>query len=276
MSSAPERRSAIVAAAAALLLTVSPPCSSSASQASGPQPPCGGRTPAPAYADLGAAPNVAVWSGDQSLAGDWRPPPCTGWTSPEFTTLVALAARFRHDGTVDDLLERLGAISKLTEVRYWSVSRGEWRDLVEEAHALTATPGDDGGRHEPRADFSASEMRTGRALYFYQNDTGPAGGAVYRMRVREVDADRLVAEVANVTAIKTLFLTLFAPGALQSAYVLERLSPNEGVWGYYSLTRATVSQALLGDHDASFVNRAAAIYRCVAGIPTAKEPPLAP
>jgi hypothetical protein len=119
-------------------------------------------------------------------------------------------------------------------------------------------------------------MRAGRALYSYQDDTGPAGGAVYRMRVREVETDRLVADVENVTTIKAFFVTLFAPGALQSAYFLERLSPDEGVWCYYSLTRATASQALLGDHEASFVNRAAAIYRHVAGIPTAGEPPLAP
>jgi hypothetical protein len=35
--------------------------------------------------------------------------------------IVALAGSFRHDGDVEDLLRRFGAISALTEIRYWSV-----------------------------------------------------------------------------------------------------------------------------------------------------------
>jgi hypothetical protein len=162
----------------------------------------------------------------------------------------------------------------LAGVRYWSVSEGAWRDLFDEVGALiTTTSG-----YEPRGDFSVAEMRARRDLYFYQNDTRPTGGAVYRIRVHEVERDRLVVAVENVTAVKLLLVTLFAPGTLQSVYFLDRLSPDEGVWGYYSLTRnaAPMASSLVGGHEASYLNRAVALYRHVAGIPTDKESPLAP
>jgi hypothetical protein len=249
------------------------------SAADGPQPPCSGAPPRPPYAEIDARPNVRAWSGDDiGRDSSWRPPPCVGWSTRDFTTLVALAARFHYDGGADGLLRRFGAISELTGVRYWSVNKGRWRGLLEEAHAMTgdAREIEDG---KARADFSTTELRASREVYFYQNDYGPAGGAIYRMRLLEATPTRLVLAIENVTAVKMLFMTAFAPGALQSVYFLNLLAPDEGIWGYYSLTRGTISHVggLLAERQtASYVNRAAAVYRHIAGIPTDQEPPVAP
>jgi len=245
----------------------------------GPQPPCSGAPPRPPYAEIDARPNVRAWSGDDpGRDSSWRPPPCIDWATRDFTTLVALAARFRFDGGVEGLLRRFGAISELTEVRYWSVNRGRWRDLIEEAHAVAGGAGEVDGR-KARGDFSATELQTGREVYFYHNDYGPAGGAIYRMRVLEAEATRLVVAFENVSSVKMLLVTVFAPKTLQSVYFLDLLAPDEGIWGYYSLTRGSISQVggLLAERQtASYVNRAAAVYRHIAGIPTDQEPPLAP
>jgi hypothetical protein len=249
-------------------------CSTHVRASDGPQPPCGGEPPSPPYADIGAPPNAMTWSGDDVRNDGWQPPPCSRWATSDSASLVALGARFPYHGDVDGLLERYGAVSELASVRYWSVSDGEWRDLVDEVGAVTITT----GGHEPRGDFSAAEMRAERDLHFYQDDTRPTGGAVYRIRVQEIGPDRLVVAVENVTAIELLMMTLFPPGALQSVYFLDRLSPDEDIWGYYSLTRIGRSGAssLLGGHEASYLNRAVALFRHVAGIPTDAEPPLAP
>ena len=246
--------------------------------ADGPEPPCSGAPPLPPYAEIGAKPNVGAWSSEElARESNWQPPSCIGWSSRDFTTLVALAARFRYGGGAAGLLERFGAISELTGVRYWSVSKARWRDLVEEAYAVA---GEDGaGDREARGDFSAAELRATREAYLYQDDTGPAGGAIYRMRLLEVEPARLVVTFENVSAVKMLFVTAFAPGALQAVYFLDLLSPDQGIWGYYSLTRGTVAELgdLLIEHQtASYFNRAAAVYRHIAGIPTDQEPPIAP
>jgi hypothetical protein len=246
----------------------------------GPEPPCAGAPPFPAYAEIDAVPNVQAWSGDDlGRKSDWRPPPCTGWTMSDFTTLVALAARFHHHGGVDDLLARFGAISELTDVSYWSVSKTRWRDLVEEAYAVTGGASEGGDGSKPRGDFSAAELRAAREVYLYQDDTGPAGGAIYRMRLLELEPTRLVVTFENVTAVKMLFMEVFAPGTLQSVYFLDLLASDEEIWGFYSLTRGTIAEIgglLVPRQTASYLNRAAAVYRHVAGIPTDREPPVAP
>lgn len=248
--------------------------------ADGPEPPCSGAPPFPAYGAIDAAPNVGAWSGDDpGRKSNWLPPPCTGWTSDDSNVLVALAARFHYDGGVDGLLARFGAISELTDVSYWSVSKTRWQDLVEEAYAVTGVAGDNDDGGKPRGDFSAAELRAGREVYFYQDDTGPARGAVYGMRLLEAAPARLVVALENVSAVKMLFVTVFPPRALQSVYFIDLLSPDEGIWGYYSLTRGTAAELgeLLAAHPAaSALNRAAAVYRHIAGIPTDQEPPVAP
>lgn len=231
---------------------------------SGPQPPCG---PAlrPGYPEPGAPPAVQVWFGGD-LDGGWQPG-CTGWDAREFTALVATAARFRGVPNIDGLLERIGAVSELATVRYWSATRKRWRDLITDAYALRGPD-----RELRRPDFSPEEFQPGRSLYFWQDESTPAGKVVYRMRVRERTTNKLVLEMENALPISLLLLPLFDSGEYQFLYFFERES--EGVFRYYSLMRtAGRSNLLARSFKASFVNRAVAVYRHIAGIPTDQEPP---
>ena len=82
-------------------------------------------------------------------------------------------------------------------------------------------------------------------------------------------------ETENVSAVRYLLLPLASPGDLQALYFLERQTSNE--WGYYSLARTSASTSLLiGGHEASDINRAVALFRYIAGIPTDLEPPAVP
>lgn len=225
----------------------------------GPRPPCGGEAPEPPFPAPGARPNVHLWHATE-LPPDWRLAPCTGWGGVRFDQLVAIAGRLPSHLDAADLLAALGAISTWTGIRYWSVSRGRCRALIEDAHALA---GPEESRRRP--DFAPEEMVAGKDLYFFEDDNGPGGAAVYRMRLRELAVDRLVVETENVTAIKLMLMTLFGPGELRALYVAERDA--SGGWTYYSLNGATagVSWFALG-HDDSYVNRALALYAHLAGV----------
>ena len=92
--------------------------------------------------------------------------------------------------------------------------------------------------------------------------------------MREHTADRIVVATENVTPIRIGILNAFEPGALQTVIFLEKRGA--ALWGYYQAIRATAGASVLAlGSDASYVNRLAALYRHVAGIPTDQEPPLA-
>ncbi|MGL6112200.1 MAG: DUF6675 family protein, partial [Rubrivivax sp.] len=233
----------------------------------GPQAPCG-VAPSPGFSEPGAAPNVRSWSSGK-LSRDWVAPACTGWTVPGFDVLVAVAGSFRHEGDVDELRARIGAISSLKAIRYWSTTDTAWRPLVTEAFALNGPDLD-----QKRPDFSAAHLAKGQTLYYAQSDNRSTGKTIYRQRVLEFDRERLVVGSENASAVKMMIMTLFGAGDLQSVVFLERRAP--GVWAFYSLSRARAGSSMLGGgHEASYINRAVAFYRHVAGIPTDLEPPAA-
>jgi hypothetical protein len=232
----------------------------------GPQPPCGG-DPAPPFAALDAAPRVKVWTA-ADLESDWKPPVCTGWSASESPTVLALAARFRFRGGIEELRRKIGAVSAAKGILYWSATQKQWKQLVLEAHASAGREND-----RARPDFSANEIAEGKTLYFHQVDN-LLGDVVYRMRIRSEAKDRLVFGVENAVPIKYLTITLFEPGQIQSICYLQQESAD--VWRYYSLGRTSgKAAALLPGHEASTINRAVALYRHLAGIPTGQEPPAA-
>jgi len=234
------------------------------SDASGPQPPCGAE-PVPPYPDLQQSPSIKVWD-RSSLGRDWTPPACLAWSAPGFTTLVSTVARFHATGA-EGLLERIGQISGLTGIRYWSTTHQSWRTLIVSASAL-AGPG--GG---VRPDFSTADLAQGSVRYFQQSDS-LSGKATYKMQMVSVSPDRLIFETENVTGLHYMLLPLFPPHELQAIYFLERESPD--VWRYYSIARTGKdASSLAAGHDVSTVNRAAAFFRYFAGIPTDQEPPAA-
>jgi hypothetical protein len=243
-------------------------CGAAAQAAEGPRPPCGGAAPRPDYAAAGAPPNVEVWSGGDPGA-DWIPPACTGW-APASGVLVALAARFQFAGSAQELLARFGAVSSLSGIRYWSVTDQAWRTLITHATAL-----DSPDLARARPDVTAAELAKARELYFAHDDNRTSGEIVYRLRVRELTPSRLVVTTENVSPVRKLLLTLVDPGGLQSIQLLDRETPT--LWRYYGLARTAEDfTALLGVTEGSYVNRAAAFYRHLIGIPTDRDPPLAP
>ena len=232
----------------------------------GPQPPCG-KEPIPPYPGLDDSAVVKLWS-KSDFGRDWRPPACTGWTAVGFTTLVTTVARFRHASGAKGLLRRIGAISELVGMRYWSTTHQQWQTLIVEAHALTGLQPE-----QRREDFTSDEMKPGKVLYFEQADN-LSGKAIYRMHIVEASADRLVFDIENVSTMRYLFMTLLHPGEMQSVYFLDRESDH--VWRYYSITRTGQNaNRLITGNESSAINRAVAFYRSLVGIPTGQEPPAA-
>ena len=232
----------------------------------GPQPPCG-KESIPAYPRLDDPAIVKSWS-ESDFGRDWKPPVCTGWAAVGFTTLVTTVARFRHVTQAEGLLRRIGAISELAGVRYWSTTHKRWQTLVVDAYALTALRPE-----KRREDFRPDEMKDGNVLYFEQVDN-LSGKGIYRMHIVEASADRLVFDVENVSTMRYLLIPILRPGEMQSIYFLDRESEN--VWRFYSIVRIgkNANQMLTGN-ESSAINRAVAFYRYMVGIPTEQEPPAA-
>lgn len=230
-----------------------------------PNPPCGGEA-VPGYPAVGEPPVVVAWFGDGEDAS-WTPPGCTEWRTRGFATMIGMAARFRHDGGLDALLSRIGRISGATGIRYWSVTRQRWRDLVDEAYALSTDDPD-----SRRSDFSASELMLGNVFYFLREPNSPIGAAVFRMVVLERGANRVVLKIENSSPIRLLRIPVLKPGEQELIVFLERESGS--VWRFYSLMRLGEGVAWqVRERMPSYVNRAVAEYRHLAGIPTDHEPP---
>jgi hypothetical protein len=180
--------------------------------------------------------------------------------------MVVTVARFRLASGVEGLLRRIGAISEHAGIRYWSTTRKRWQTLIISSHALSDATGD-----RRREDFSPGEMEEGRSLYFHQEDN-ISGNVIFRMRILSVSPDRLVIETENTVTVRYLLLPMFRPGGMQSITFLDRESRD--VWRYYSIARTgrNASPVTAGS-EASSINRAVALYRYLAGVPTDKEPP---
>ena len=172
-----------------------------AADGAGPQPPCAAESDPP-YPDLQHSPATKVWD-RSSLGRDWMPPACLGWSAPGFTTLVSTVARFHATG-MEGLLQRIGGISGLTGMRYWSTTRQSWRTLIVSASALV------GPRGGSRPDFSAADLAPGSIRYFQQSDS-LSGKATYRMQMVSVSPDRLVFETENVTGLRYMLVPFSAP-----------------------------------------------------------------
>ncbi len=182
--------------------------------------------------------------------------------------LVALTSSFRFDGTMDGLLARVGAISMLPNINYWSTTKKEWRPFAYDAYALTGP--DPKGR---RPDFSASDLRKDADLYYWESDTN-TGDVIYHLKVYESSPDRVVIASDNATSIREFFITLFKPSALQTVLIIQRLSP--GIFSVYILNRTDQGASAFTDgHEESYVNRTVALYQQLAGIKTDLEPPVA-
>ena len=233
-----------------------------------PVPPCAG-PPVPAFPALGAPPAAMVWH-EAELPGGWRPPPCLGQFVEAPALAAAIAARFRDAADASAIFSRFGAISQLTHIRYWSVTDHAWKNLVTRASALTRPQ-----TNALRADFTAAEVASGQPLYFVQRDNRSSAPVIYRMVGRALTADSLVVDIENVTPVKFYLVQVFPARGLRVTYFLDRAGADS--WSYYSFTSVDKNASSLGLGDArSFINRAVAAYRQMAGIPSDRDPPAAP
>jgi len=234
--------------------------------AAGPQAPCG-EAASPGFASPDAAPAIAVFHASDLDRSKWVPSPCTGWSSASRSTLVvAVAGEFHFSGTIDQLLARIAAVSTLSKVQYWSTTSGTWRPVAYEAAALSGP-----NPKDRRPDFTTPELKKGAHLYYWENDSR-SGEVVMRISIRERTADFAVIGSENVTPVTSYFITMFPSGALQGVTFIRKVSA--GLWGVYLLSRTLEgSSSLAGGHEASYVNRAVALYRQIAGIRTDMEPP---
>lgn len=168
------------------------------------------------------------------------------------------------------MLTRIGAISGLTHVRYWSVNDKAWENLFTRGAALNGSDA-----KAVRDDFTASEFRPGADLYFLSDDNRSGSDMVTRLRVVSSDPDRIVWQTVNTVPLRAFFVSLIPAGGIETLYSLERTSDG---WRFFSLTRITGVSSLLASivRGDSYINRAAAMYRYTAGQPTDRDPPVAP
>jgi hypothetical protein len=168
---------------------------------------------------------------------------------------------------MEEMVQRIGAVSRLTGLRYWSTTHQQWQTLIVEASALT---GPQGNR---RNDFTPEELTSGSTLFFEQQDN-LAGKADYEMKVSFPSPSRIVVSVENITAMRYLLITLFHPHELQTFSIFDHECGD--VWRYYSVVRSGKgASGLTTGKEASSINRGVAFYRHFAGIPADVEPPVA-
>jgi len=239
----------------------------SIADAAGPQPPCGGSA-VPGYGALDGPPVAGAWSHADLQRAGWQPPPCLGWQG-DSRLVVALAARFRSPLSLDALAARLAAVSRHPSIRVWAVTRQEWRPLALDAWALDG-PADKARRPDPPGDA----LVAGRDFYYAEN-TDVGGRTIYRLHVVEHTPERIVLTTENVTPIRAAIMTLFEPGALQAATVLSHDGPDG--WSLYEISRAGAdSSSFVAGYQSSYLNRLEAMRRYLAGLPTDRDPPIAP
>jgi hypothetical protein len=249
----------ITALCAATALFIAP----LAAAASGPVPPCAG-SPVPPYAALGQPPAIAIFH--RSDLADWRPDACAHFRAVRPALVVAVAGRFAAPVDRDSVLARFAAISRQRAIRYWSVTDRRWQPLVTAAEALS---GPRLALH--RADFSVVELTARQDLYFAQQDNRSSAPVVYRLRVRDMTPRGFLVETENVTPVRYLVMQVYGVGDLHTLFFIE--STGDGVWNYYGVNEIGNESHLFAASDESYVNRAAALFRFFAGLPTDLEPP---
>ena len=192
-----------------------------AAHANGPEPPCAG-APVPAYGAIDGPPAFGLWSHTDFSRDGWQPPACLGWQG-DSRLVAALAARFHSPLSLGGLAERLTAISHHPDIRFWAVTRREWRPLVERSWTVERTRRQDATARSERgragrADATSITPRMPRSA------AARCGGCTWS----SATIQRIVLTSENVTPIRIAFVTIFEPRSLQVATVLQRAGTTSG------------------------------------------------
>jgi hypothetical protein len=152
-------------------------------------------------------------------------------------------------------VERLTRVSAYPSIKYWSVSRQQWRPIATQANLVA-----------PPASAAAGD--------FYYSQRDDIGMSTHLLRVVQRTPDRVLMVSQNTSAIHIAIITAFEPGSLQLAVFLDRAGPD--LWHIYEITRvSTASSSLVTSSPGSYLNQLMAFQRYLAGTPTDAEPPLA-
>jgi len=101
-------------------------CVVMAAAQSRPQLPCG-QEAFPAYPDVASPPVVTYWSRATSVRRG-RHRPARDGPAEAIRRWSPTVGRFRGPGSVEELLQRIGAVSRMTGMRYWSTTHQRWQD----------------------------------------------------------------------------------------------------------------------------------------------------
>jgi hypothetical protein len=223
-----------------------------------------GSTPHPAYPAHDKPALVHSWlrGGHQ----DGALPDCNGLRNREVELLVRVTARLTSTQDAAAMLARLGAVSSLKGMAYWSYTEKKRQMLVRESFAV-----DQPGSMKPRADFTTAELRSGSVLYFAQSDNRAATLVPYSLQLLSAGPERLVLRVENVGDLRYMGFKVIGAHDMQWVMALEPLG--NGHWGYRSLL-GLCHLGLGGaeQHRLSNLARSVAMFDHLAGRQTDIEP----
>ncbi len=172
--------------------------------------------------------------------------------------MAVVHGTFPVPGGAAMLATRLGAVSRLARLRYWSARRERWQPLVTAACALRAPD-----RAARRPDFTAEELTAGATLYVHQQDSS-LGDMLHRLHVVRHDATGLVLRAENVAPVRRLGLTVIPAGGYRLAQGVWPMGG--GLWRYYAtLVLGGAGGALAAARAEPFRHRLEALYRGAAG-----------
>jgi hypothetical protein len=238
------------------LAVIAGPLGGAASVASAERSMCG-NAPPPAYPALDKPALVQSWLRDGRQDG--AAPDCNGLRSRDIELLVRVTARFHSPLDGAAMLGRLGAVSALKGMPYWSYTDKMRQLLVSESYAV-----DHPVSMKARADFSPAELRSGALLFFVQSNNRAAALTPYSLQLLSHGPDRLLLRVENAADLRYLGMKVVAAHEMQWVLALEPLA--NGHWGYRSLLGIChLGMGRAEQHRLSNLARSVALFDHLAG-----------
>lgn len=239
-------------------------CSPAAVQAWGadPVPQCGKGAPPP-FPPADKPPLVQCWvdGGTQ----DGPQPDCSPLRLQDHVLLVRLTASYVAPGGIDDQLARVGAVSTLKGMPYWSFTDRQRQPLIREAYAIDAP-----ATARPRPDFTVAELRRGQDLFFVHSDNRSSALVPFVMRVTQQAPDSFALRVENIGDVKFMGFTVLAPREIQWGVSVEHLGGNR--FGYRALLGVRKLRMGSADkHRQSNLARVVAMFDLLSGRVTEVE-----
>ena len=223
---------------------------------------CGSAAPPP-YPAADRPALVHSWLADGRQDGPR--PDCSELRTREFELLVRVVASFTTALDANGLLARMGAVSGLKGMAYWSFTEKKRLELVRESYAV-----DKPASMQRRADFSAAELRSGAECFFVQSDNRSSTLVPYSLQLLPGAGERLALRVENVGDLRYMGLKVVAAHEMQWVMVLEPLGP--GRWGYRALQGVChLGMGRAEQHRLSNLSRSVAMFDQFAGRQTDVE-----